>query len=115
MICENLKVWQDSFNMTAEIYELLNNCRDFGFRDQLRRSSLSIPSNIAEGVERGTDKDAVRFLYYAKGSAGEVFTQVRLGTRFGYIDKIQAERLEKQCIQISKMLTALIKYRQNIS
>jgi len=110
---EKLKVWQVSFEVAVEIHELLRHCKDYGYRDQIRRSSVSVPSNIAEGVERGTNKDSIRFLYYAKGSTGEVLTQIRLGVRFGYIPTEKGKNLEIACVQISKMLTALIKHRNS--
>ncbi|MDG3086904.1 four helix bundle protein [Vibrio hannami] len=109
---DKLQVWQDSFELSVLIHKELTSCRDYGFCDQLRRSSVSIPSNIAEGMERGTNKDSVRFLFYAKGSTAEVLTQVRLGVRFGYIEQGIADKVELECIKISKMLTSLIKHRQ---
>jgi four helix bundle protein len=60
--------------------------RDFGLRDQIRRAAVSIASNIAEGDERGSNKDAVRFLYMAKGSLAELETQIDIAHRIGYLD-----------------------------
>ena len=60
--------------------------RDFGFRDQITRAGLSVPSNIAEGHERESYKEMANFLSYAKGSAGELRTQVYIGMEIGYID-----------------------------
>jgi len=61
--------------------------KDFGVRDQITRSSLSVPSNIAEGYERESNKEIANFLNYAKGSAGELRTQIYIGIDIGYIDK----------------------------
>jgi four helix bundle protein len=73
---EDLFIWQESLQLCLEIYESLQSCRDFGLRDQMQKSSVSVSSNIAEGFERGSDKEFIRFLYYAKGSCGELRTQL---------------------------------------
>ncbi len=70
---EDLKVYQDAVDFTVAMYQLLNKNQfkyEFGIADQLKRASLSISNNIAEGFERQTDKEYIRFLYYSKGSAG---------------------------------------------
>ncbi len=109
---EKLVVWQVSFRLTEEVYAITRNCRDYSFCDQIRRSALSVPSNIAEGTERGSDKDSVRFLYYAKGSVGELLTQIKLGIKFGYVEQEVGNSLVNECYQISKMLAGLIKHRK---
>lgn len=83
---EDLDVWKRAARLSAELYNGLSNIQDFGFRDQVTRSGLSIPSNIAEGMERESQKDCIRFLYYAKGSCGELRTQIYIGMDTGYID-----------------------------
>ena len=85
MSYEDLDVWKRACRLSCEIYTVLSRCRDFGFRDQITRSGLSIPSNIAEGFERGSQKEKRQFLYYAKGSLAELKTQVYIGQRIGYI------------------------------
>jgi four helix bundle protein len=80
-------------------------------RDQIRRASVSIPSNIAEGDERGSNKDAVRFFYIAKGSLAELETQLEIAYEIGYLDKNKLNELMDQTIQIGKMLGSLIKSR----
>ena len=76
---EDLEVWKRSARLSAELYKELRELKDWGFRDQITRSGLSIPSNIAEGIERLTAQDCIRFLGYAKGSCGELRTQVYIG------------------------------------
>lgn len=71
---EDLEIWRRSARLSAELYKSLSGCKDFGFRDQVTRSGLSIPSNIAEGSERNSKKDFILFLQYAKGSCGELRT-----------------------------------------
>ena len=73
---EELEVWKRSARLSAEIYKAFAELKDYGFRDQITRASLSVPSNIAEGYERNSDKEMANFLNYAKGSAGELRTQI---------------------------------------
>ncbi len=68
---EDLEVWKEGMRLATKIYRALNACRDYGLRDQMQRAAVSIPSNIAEGYERNTNKDFIHFLYIAKGSCGE--------------------------------------------
>ena len=108
---ENLDVWRRSSRLCVDIYKSLSTCKDFGFKDQITRSSLSIPSNIAEGFERGSDKDSSKFFYYAKGSCGELRTQIYIGIKIGYIAKETGLSWKNEAEQLSKMLSALIKSR----
>lgn len=66
---EDLEVWQKSVDLSIRIYELLRDCRDYGFKDQICRAAVSIPSNIAEGMERNSKKEGAHFLHIAKGHA----------------------------------------------
>ena len=109
---EELEVWKRSARLSAELYKALADRRDFGFRDQLTRAGLSIPSNIAEGYERISTKETVNFLSYAKGSAGEVRTQIYIGMDIGYIDKKQGKLWLQEISEISKMLHGLISSRK---
>jgi four helix bundle protein len=84
---DDLDVWPRSSRLCVDIYKGLATCKDFGFKDQITRSCLSIPNNIAEGFERGSDKDSNKFFYYAKGSSGELRTQIYIGIEIGYIPK----------------------------
>ncbi len=76
---EDLIVWQNAVNLSTRIYSTLKNCKDFSLRDQICRASVSVPSNIAEGFERQYNKEFIQFLYIAKGSAGEIRTQILIG------------------------------------
>ena len=100
--------------LAIKIYKLTNTpklSKDFGFKDQIQRSAISIPSNIAEGDELDTDKQSVRFFYIAKASSAELLTQLIIGSEIGYIDKEEVEKLIDDCRIISVMLTKLIKAR----
>jgi len=110
---EDLEVWNRSSRLCVSVYKELASCKDYGFKDQITRCSLSIPSNIAEGYERGTDKDSNRFFYYAKGSCGELRTQIYIGIEIGYIKKETGLQWKDEVEQFSKMLSALIKSRSS--
>lgn len=109
---KDLVVWRRACRFAADIYKLLADCKDYGFKDQLSRSALSIASNIAEGYERSSSKERARFLKIAKGSSGEAWTQLLIGVDAGLIKK--ADGLEKadEVRQIAKMLHALIKHTE---
>jgi four helix bundle protein len=86
MKCETLDAWKRSVQLSVEVYKHFSKCKDFGFKDQITRSCLSIPSNIAKGLEKQSLKDQVRFLDFSKGSAAEFATQTIIDTEIGYID-----------------------------
>jgi four helix bundle protein len=105
---EDLDVWKRSARLSAEIYKELAGFKDFGFRDQITRAGLSIPSNIAEGYERHGDKETVNFLNYAKGSAAELRTQIYIGIDIGYINREVGMQWLNETNEISKMLHGLM-------
>lgn len=108
---EDLNVWKRACRLSVNIYKELQICNDFGFKDQITRCSLSIPSNIAEGFERGSNKDSIKFFYYAKGSCGELRTQIYIGIEIGYIDNQKGLCWKNEAEKLSKMLATLIKAR----
>ena len=109
MAFENLEVWKKSARLSGEIYKELKNLKDFGFKDQITRSGLSIPSNIAEGLERNSEKETKNFLSYAKGSCGELRTQIYIGMDIGYISKDIGTTWIEATKQISAMLVGLMR------
>ena len=110
---EDLQVWKKSVQLCIEIYKLLKCTNDFIFKDQITKSALSISSNIAEGFERGSDTECIRFLIYAKGSCGELRSQIYIGMHIGYIDNNNGKNWINQAIEISNMLAGLIKTKRN--
>jgi four helix bundle protein len=106
---EDLEVWKRSARLSAELYKNLKTLNDFGFRDQVTRSGLSVPSNIAEGMERGSKKEKCRFLQYAKGSCGELRTQIYIGMEIGYIPSEKGKQWLTETRAISAMLVGLIR------
>jgi len=109
---ENLDVWCKSAKLCSEIYKTLNGKSDFVFRNQIKRSALSISSNIAEGFERKSDKECMRFLMYSKGSCGELRSQIYIGMNIDYIHKSQGKDWLIRATEISNMLAGLIKTKR---
>ena len=106
---EDLEVWKRWVELSAAIYLDTREIRDFGFRDQITRAGLSIPSNIAEGLERATPADQIKFLDYARGSCGEVRTQAIVGEKVGFIASSTAETWIQETRELSAMIQGLIR------
>ncbi len=110
---EELNIWIESRSFNEKLYKISNNGlfdKDYDLKRQIRRASISVSSNIAEGFERNTDKEFIQFLYYAKGSAGEVRSQLFLSLDLNYIKKDDFDKLYNQITGISKMISGMIKY-----
>ena len=103
---EELEVWKRACQLAVRIYKLLQECRDYGLRDQMQRAAVSIASNIAEGSERG-GKDFIRFLTIARGSAAELRTHCDIASKIGILTSEQMNELVSELKEISKMLTGL--------
>lgn len=108
MAFEDLEVWKRSAGLSADIYNKLKYIKDYGFKDQITRSGLSIPSNIAEGMERDSEKEKLNFLSYAKASCAELRTQTYIGVKIGYVQKDTGKKWVTETKEISAMLVGLI-------
>jgi four helix bundle protein len=111
----DLKGWVKSKDLAVWIYQITGQGRfgqDFGLRDQIRRAVVSISSNIAEGDELGTNAQAIRHFYIAKGSNAEVLTQSIIAFEIGYITQNQYQHIEQESNTIGKMLNRLIQSRR---
>lgn len=109
---EDLKVWQLSQELTVEIYRLLHQNNDYGFKDQIQRASVSIMNNIAEGSESGSDALYLKFLKIAKGSCAEVRSMLYLSKKLGYCTNEDVMNLIDKTLFISRSLNRLILYYQ---
>lgn len=110
---EDLEVWKMSMDLCLEVYNATNQekfSKDFGLKDQIRRCSVSIPSNIAEGFERDSTNQFLYFLTIAKGSAGELRTQLIIARRLNYIESDQFQILVNKCIETEKQLGGFKNY-----
>jgi four helix bundle protein len=104
---EDLEVWQRGYRLSVAVYNAFDSCRRFSLRDQIERAGLSIPSNIAEGAERGSTKDFAHFLNYSKGSCGELRTQLYIARKLKAVAKGDFENLIAETKEISAMLQGL--------
>ena len=113
---EEINSWQKSRIFNKRIYLITENTnfkKDFDLTRQIRRASISISSNIAEGFERNTDKEFIYFLYVAKASAGEVRSQLYLAFDLEYITKEEFEKLLESATEISRLIAGFIKYLES--
>ena len=110
---EDMKVWQDAREFVKQIYKCTANQKfkkDFGLRDQIQRGVVSIMSNIAEGYERDSNKELIRFLQFSKGSAGEVRSLLYVATDLGYLTEKEFSEFHQTSISIITQISNFIKY-----
>ncbi|CAN5646712.1 four helix bundle protein [soil metagenome] len=104
---EDLEVWQRGCRHAVDVFKTFAECRNFTMQDQVQRAALSVPSNVAEGYERNSNKEFIRFLNIAKGSSGELRTQLYISRKLDFISKPDFERLIAESKEISAMLHGL--------
>ena len=109
---EDLEVWQEGVRLSIEINKYFKECRDFSFKDQMQRAAISIPSNIAEGYDRQTNKEFIQFLYISRGSCAELRTQIYIAIKLKMMNKEPGDLLIDKTEKISAMLFKLIKTRK---
>ncbi len=110
---EDIKAWQAARDLVSAIYRVTAQgqfAKDFGLRDQVRQASVSVMSNIAEGFERSSDREFRRFLYIAKGSAGEVRSQLFVALDLGYVTSDEFDDLRARSEEVAKALSGFITY-----
>ena len=115
---EDMESWKKARKLADETYKATSAGefgRDFGLKDQMRRAAVSILSNIAEGFERGGDKEFLQFLAVAKGSCGELRAQLYVGLDQGYLSLAAFETLSGEATEVSQMLAGFIKYLRESS
>ena len=106
---EDIIAWQKGQDLAVEIYGAFKNSKDYGFKDQICRATVSISNNIAEGFDRSSNADFKRFLFISLASCSEVKSMLYLAERLNYIEKDKAELLREKCIEISKITSGFIK------
>lgn len=114
---EDIDAWKDARRLVKVVYQVSDDGQfghDFGLRDQMRRAAISTVSNIAEGFERDSNKEFVRFLYIAKASAGEVRAQLYLAQDLGYLDQQTGDELMSLAQTVSRRIAAFIKYLKSV-
>lgn len=106
---EDIIVWQKAQDFSVSIYKEFKNNKDFSFNDQIKRASISISNNIAEGFDRSSNQDFKRFLYFALASNSEIRSMLYLGVRLNFISKEVSERLIEKSNEVASMTFGLIK------
>ena len=104
---EDLEVWQRGCRLAVDVFKTFASCRNFTMQDQVQRASLSVPSNVAEGYERNSNKEFARFLNIAKGSGGELRTQLYISRKLDFLNKADFDHLIGESKEISAMLHGL--------
>ena len=110
---EDFEVWKKSAQLCENVFLFFSSKRSFIFKNQITGSALSISSNIAEGFERDSDREFIRFIVYAKGSCGEFRSQTYIGIKIKYVDPETGHYWIQESIEISSMLSGLIKTRKS--
>ncbi|MDE6632779.1 MAG: four helix bundle protein [Muribaculaceae bacterium] len=108
---KDLRIWKQSMDIVSDIYMLLDNLPNFeryALADQIRRSSVSVPSNIAEGQRRNSNKDFIRFLSISRGSLAELETQLLLCIRLSYLEESSVRDILIRMKAVDKMIVSLI-------
>lgn len=106
---EDLIAWQKAKVLCVEVYRAFEHSKDFGFKDQIQRASVSVMNNIAEGFERKSNKEFTYFLYVAKGSCGEVRSMLILAGELNNLSEELVGKLKKQAEEVSMIISGLIK------
>ena len=112
---KELRVWGEAKELAVNIYKVAATgglSKDYGLKEQMQRAAVSIASNIAEGYERNSDKDFIRFLLISKGSISELRTQLEIAKDIKYVAQDTFDLLEEKCNKIGSMLTKLIQSRK---
>lgn len=113
---KDLEVWKRSVELVKTIYELTKSFPKeelYGITNQIRRSAVSIPSNIAEGAARNYNKEFIQFLYIALGSIAELETQIIINEKLSFLSKDYSENIQSELIELKNMTLGLIKYLKN--
>lgn len=109
---ENLEVWKEAVELAARVYELFRECKDWGFRGQIQDAAVSVSNNIAEGYERSSNAEFIRFLDIARGSCGEVRSQTYVALRVKLLSDDAGASLIADAKRLSKRIARLMEVRR---
>jgi len=110
---EDIEAWKKARNLVKEIYSVTSKghfVKDYSLKEQIRRASVSIVSNIAEGFSRQTDREFIQFLYMAKGSVSEVQSQLYVASDLDYLRKDEFSKLYNDADEVAKLISGFIRY-----
>lgn len=110
---EDVESWKEARLLVEDVYKLLRACKDFGFKDQMQRAAVSIMSNIAEGFDRGSNREFVQFLVIARGSASEVKSLSYAGLDVGYLGPDDFKMIADRCTKLLSLLNGFIRFLRN--
>ena len=110
---EDIESWKEARNLVGQVYAQLKECRDLGFKDQIQRAAISIMSNIAEGFDRGSNREFVQFLIIARGSVAEVKSLSYAALDIGYLNGDQCNSNLDKCNKLSNLINGFIRYLNN--
>lgn len=110
---EDIESWKEARQLVSEIYNNFGNCKDYGFREQIQRAAISSMSNIAEGFDRGTNKEFIQFLTISRGSVSEVKSLSYAALDIGYLSKTAFDIISERCLKLANLLNGFIRYLKN--
>ena len=110
---EDVESWKEARLLVRDVYHSLQHCRDYGFRDQIQRASISIMANIAEGFDRASNKEFIQFLVIARGSVSEVKSHSYAGLDLGYVDDDSFTTITNRCSKLINLLNGFIRFLRN--
>ena len=109
---ENLEVWREAIELAVRVYELFRECKDWGFRGQIQNAAVSVSNNIAEGYERSSNAEFIRFLDIARGSCGEVRSQSYIAVQVKLLGSDEGKALIADAKRLSKRIARLMEVRR---
>jgi four helix bundle protein len=107
---EDIESWKEARLLVRDIYRVIGKCRDFGYRDQIQRAAVSVMSNIAEGFDRGSNKEFIQYLVISRASVSEVKSLTYAGLDIGHIDQNTFDNLAARCVKLTNLLDGFIRY-----
>jgi four helix bundle protein len=107
---EDIEAWKEARELVKEVYKIFAHIKDYGFKDQIQRAVISIMSNIAEGFDRGTNKEFIQFLIISRGSVSEVKSLCYAALDLGYIDRDDFKKILERCLKLTNLLNGFIRY-----
>jgi four helix bundle protein len=109
---EDVDSWKEARLLVSDIYRLLANCRDFGFKDQMQIAAVSVMSNIAEGFDRGSNREFIQYLVISRGSFSEVKSLAYAGFDIGHVDAKAFEAIKARCVKLINLLNGFIRFQK---
>lgn len=107
---EEIESWKEARLLVKDVYRLLARCKDYGFISQIQRAAISVMSNIAEGFDRGSNKEFIQFLVISRGSVAEVRSLVYAGLDIGYFNNEAYEKLMLRCSKLTNLLDGFLRF-----